>query len=393
MLSAWRGDDTIELQQKLARVQSLLEASRRVHSTIKLDEVLAGVLEIAGKELEAECAFFVSPDAQLESRAPAYGMVPDNCTRWTERTEVPGYASAPLKGPRGEIIAYLVLYRPEPLSLEEADFLEGLALQSALAVGNAQHHEKMIEWERVQLDLDAARAIQRSLLPQTVPEVEGYMLTFRSTACYEVGGDYVDVVPLSNGRLMMVVADVAGKGLASAMISMTFRSSFRAIAGAGMPLDEMAARLNTLHWQEGFEARRRYVTAILLCFDPRIHSIEAVNAGHNPAFLLGPVSQSVRIAASGPPLGMLPGRTYKTERYEIEHDSQLLLYTDGLTEVFRGDEELGEDRLLALMDGPHPDDFLDLVWKTLNRFAGNARQTDDMTALYLCRMNQTSARA
>ena len=63
MLSAWRGDDTIEVQQKLARVQSLLEASRRVHSTIKLDEVLAGVLEIAGKELEAERAFFVSPDA------------------------------------------------------------------------------------------------------------------------------------------------------------------------------------------------------------------------------------------------------------------------------------------------------------------------------------------
>ena len=72
----------------------------------------------------------------------------------------------------------------------------------------------------------------------------------------------------ADGRLMMVLADVAGKGLASAMISMTFRSSFRAICGAGLPMHEMAARLNQLHWQEGTEARRRYVTAILLSLNP-----------------------------------------------------------------------------------------------------------------------------
>ena len=385
MLSARHADDTIDLQQKLARVQSLLEASRRVHSSIKLEDVLAGVLEVAAKELEAEGAFFVSTDAGLASRTGVYGDVPDDWTRWTDRTEMPGYASAPMRGPRGETIAHLVIYRPEPLSFEETDFLEGLALQSALAVGNAQHFEKMLEWERVQLDLDAARAIQRSLLPQAIPSVEGYTLTFRSTTCYEVGGDYVDVLQLSDGRLMIVLADVAGKGLASALMSMTFRSSFRAIAGAGLPLHDIAARLNTLHWQEGIEARRRYVTAILLCFDPRNHSVEAVNAGHNPAFLLKASGEEPsRIGASGPPLGMLPGRTYQTERFEIEEGSQLLLYTDGLTEVFRGDEEFGEDRLGALMNEPC-DDFLEHVWKTLSRFSGNARQTDDMTALYLCR--------
>jgi len=385
MLSARYGDETIDLQQKLARVHSLLEASRRVHATIKLDDVLAGVLEIAAKELEAEGAFLISSDAQLESRARVFGDVPDDWTRWSERTEIPGYASAPMTGSRGETIAHLVVYRPEPLTLEEADFLEGLALQSALAVGNAQHHEKMIEWERVQLDLDAARAIQRSLLPQAVPRVEGYGLSYRSTTCYEVGGDYVDVMPLPDGRLMMVLADVAGKGLASALISVTFRSSFRAIAGAGLPLDEMAARLNTLHWQEGLEARRRYVTAILVCYDPRTHCGKVVNAGHNPAFLVAAGKEPVRIGASGPPLGMLPARTYEVEDLAMEEGSQLLLYTDGLTEVFRGDEEFGEDRLLGLLGGPRREDFLDHTWKTLAQFAGNSRQTDDMTALYLRR--------
>ena len=69
----------------------------------------------------------------------------------------------------------------------------------------------------------------------------------------------------------------------------------------------------------------------------------------------------------------------------MEEGSQLLLYTDGLTEVFRGDEEFGEDRLLGLLGGPRREDFLDHTWKTLAQFAGNSRQTDDMTALYLRR--------
>lgn len=206
-------DETIDLQQKLARVQSLLEAARRVHSTIRLDDVLSGVLEIAAKELEADGAFFISVTPQLQARASIYGEVPDDWSRWTETAGMPGYASAFLPGERGETLAHLVIYRQEPLSLEEADFLEGLALQSALAIGNAQHHERTIEWERVKLDLDAARAIQRSLLPHSVPDIAGYSLTFRSTTCYEVGGDYVDAVQLLDGRMMIVLADVAGKCL------------------------------------------------------------------------------------------------------------------------------------------------------------------------------------
>lgn len=379
-------DETVDLQQKLARVQGLLEASRRVHSTIRLNEVLSLTLEIAAKELEAEGAFFASSNGTLGSRSDQlHGRVPDDWTRWTDWAAMPGYSSAPLPGERGETIAHLVVYRPEPLTFEEADFLEGLSLQSALAIGNAQHHERMIEWERVRVDLDAARAIQRSLLPQAVPNVAGYSLSVRSTTCYEVGGDYVDVVPLADGRLMLVLADVAGKGLASAMISMTFRSSFRAMAGAGLTLPEIAARMNTLHWQEGVEARRRYVTAILCCLDPAAHRLELVNAGHNPAFVRARAGDSRLIGASGPPLGMLPARTYQAETVEFGEGDQVLLYTDGLTEVFHGDDEFGEARLLALLSDRPDARLLDNIWSALSRFSGNARQTDDMTALYLYR--------
>lgn len=90
MPTAHSGEELIELQQKLARVQSLLEAARRVHATIRLDDVLAGVLEIAAKELEADGAFFVSASPQWQVRTSTYGEVRDDWSRWTESAEMPG---------------------------------------------------------------------------------------------------------------------------------------------------------------------------------------------------------------------------------------------------------------------------------------------------------------
>ena len=185
-------------------------------------------------------------------------------------------------------MAELVVAPPDgrELTLYEADFIEGLALQAAVALENARNHERNLQWARVQQDLDAARNIQRSLLPQELPDIAGYSLAFRSVTCYEVGGDYLDLVEQPDGSLLIAVADVAGKGLASAMMSTSFRAAFRAMAITGLPLDELATRMNEHHWREGEEARRRYVTAIFLRLHPDTGQIEVVNAGHNPGFLV-----------------------------------------------------------------------------------------------------------
>ncbi|MBL8212926.1 MAG: serine/threonine-protein phosphatase [Bryobacterales bacterium] len=381
-------EDTIELQQKLARVQSLLEASRRVHGTIRLDEVLHGVLEIAVKELEADGAFFAPSEFLRAARETTYGRVPRDWAEWQAGDEHKGFASARLASERGDSLTHLVVCRAQPLGLEEADFLEGLALQAALAVGNARHHEQMLEWERVRQDLEAARAIQRSLLPQAVPVLAGYSLGYRATTCYEVGGDYLDILPQRDGRLMMVVADVAGKGSASALVSASFRSMFRAMAEADFPLAEMASRVNQLHWQEGPEARRRYVTAFLMRLDPVHHVLEAVNAGHNPGFLVAPGLAPIQIESSGPPLGLLPNLTYTAQTCGIPPGARIFVYTDGLTEVFRGEEQFGEERLLATLCGL-PDSssagVLEAIWQAVTEFDEGPRQRDDMTALSILR--------
>src|SRR5580692_12923762 len=191
------------------------------------------------------------------------------------------------------------------LTLYEADFLEGLALQTAVALENARNHERNLQWARVQQDLDAARQIQRSLLPQQLPQIPGYSVGFRSDTCYEVGGDYLDIVAQPDGSLLMAVADVAGKGLASAIMSTSFRAAFRAVAITGLPLDELATRMNEHHWTEGEEARRRYVTAIFLRLHPEQGELEVVNAGHNPGFLFQPYGDIVQFGATGTPLGLL----------------------------------------------------------------------------------------
>jgi len=376
-------DETIDLQQQVARLQALLEASRQVHSTIREEAVLGAVLRIVVRELEMAGAAF--PGTGL-----SYGFVPE------PPSEAEGGPASPiylLQDREGKRMAELVVAPPEgrELTLYESDFIEGLTLQAAVALENARNHERNLQWARVQQDLDAARNIQRSLLPQSLPEINGYSLAFRSVTCYEVGGDYLDIVEHPDGSLLLAVADVAGKGLASAMMSVNFRAAFRAMAITGIPLDELATRMNEHHWREGEEARRRYVTAIFMRLYPEIGKIEVANAGHNPGFLVWPDGSTREFESAGTPLGLLPGMRYTSEEAIITPGTKLLFYTDGLTEVFRGEEEFGPERLMdefSKCSGEQADVILDALWTTIEEFAEGGPQSDDMTALALCRCAQ-----
>ena len=146
----------------------------------------------------------------------------------------------------------------------------------------------------------------------------------------------------------------------------------------------MVNRVGQHHWDEGQEARRRYVTAIFARFQPDGGLLEMVNAGHNPAALLREDGSVQMIEASGTPLGLLPGMQYTAERFLFPPGSRLLLYTDGLTEVFHGDEEFGADRLVEAFRGLDTKDAehsLEALWAQLQQFSTGGPQTDDMTAL------------
>lgn len=391
-------NETIDLQQQVFRLQALLEASRQVHSTIREEEVLESVLRIVVRELEMAGAAF--PGTGYAYGAPIHS-IPVNPDAAGDSGNGFGHDSPivpvfPLTDREGKRMTELVVATPDgrPLTIYEADFLEGLALQAAVALENARNHKRNVEFARVQQDLDAARAIQRSLLPQELPRIAGYSVGYRSMTCYEVGGDYLDIVSQPDGSVLMVVADVAGKGMASALMSTIFRSAFRAMAVAGLPLDELATRMNQHHWHEGEEARRRYVTAIFMRLYPHIGELEVVNAGHNPGIVIRPDGSACLFEAAGTPLGLLPGMRYSGERCPFPPGSRLLFYTDGLTEAFRGDEEFGAERLMANFSecpSSQADGILDALWTAIGDFVEGGPQGDDMTALVLCRSADTRA--
>jgi serine phosphatase RsbU (regulator of sigma subunit) len=377
-------ESSLHLQQQIARLQALLETSHKIHSTIELDHVLRSVLQITVRELEMAGAFFTAFPFSYGDIPPRFLLHPPSSD--PKR----GCSRFPLLDRNGEVLTEMVVITRDgaPLSLFEQDFLEHLATQAAVAIENARYHERTLDMERVKQDLACARDIQRSLLPQSFPNIAGYSIDGRSQTCYEVGGDYLDIIELTSGQLMIVVADVAGKGLASALVGSSFRSALRAIANSGMSLVEIATHMNVLHYNEGEESRRRYVTSIFLRLDPATHTLEVVNAGHNPGFLLNGSDLPEMIEASGTPVGMLPFSTYRAEKYVLSDKAKLLIYTDGMTEVFQGNEEFGQDRLLEAfrtsraVDAPST---LKSIWQALDAFSNQESQTDDMTALVIGR--------
>jgi serine phosphatase RsbU (regulator of sigma subunit) len=154
--------------------------------------------------------------------------------------------------------------------------------------------------------------------------------------------------------------------------------------------------MNQHHWAEGEEARRRYVTAIFLRLHPDSGEMEVVNAGHNPGFLVAPGAVPHQFNAAGTPLGLLPGMRYSSELRPFPEGSRLLFYTDGLTEVFHGDEEFGPERLLdqfCTCPIEKADGILDAIWTAIENFSQGGPQGDDMTALALCRGTGSTERA
>ena len=114
-----------------------------------------------------------------------------------------------------------------------------------------------------------------------------------------------------------------------------------------------------------------------------------MNAGHNPGFVITPDGTAHQIEAAGTPLGLLPGMSYESQHIDFPKGSRLLFYTDGLTEVFREDEEFGQDRLLHEFSHTptgNADGILDALWQAIHGFSGGGPQEDDMTALVLCHL-------
>ncbi len=271
-----------------------------------------------------------------------------------------GLASAmivPLQA-RGRSLGALTLISSDPeRRYDEADleFAEDLARRAALAVDNANLYRR---------EHEAALTLQRSLLPQSLPEVEELeFATHYSPAGLglEAGGDWYEVVVHENGDVGLSIGDVAGRGIKAAAVMGRLRMSLRAYVLDGRSPAEAAERLDRLMKEA---AEPEMVTLFHLRYRPQTGSAEYVRAGHPPALLKLPDGEVVELAGRGtPPLGILSEIEYIQHEVEIPAGSTLLVYTDGLIERRGDDLEHGLARLKqAFSEAPtNPEQCLDFL--------------------------------
>jgi sigma-B regulation protein RsbU (phosphoserine phosphatase) len=238
-------------------------------------------------------------------------------------------------------------------------------------------------------DLEIAREIQTWLVPSKAPEVAGAEIAFASRPQNSVAGDYYDAfyptaTAEENGKLMLVIADVAGKSIPAALLMATLQASLHTIAGEGAPLADLVVRLNRYACAHSLDGRR-FTTAVLGEYDPVARRLVYVNAGHNPPILRHANGATEKLEVGGLPMGIHAGAAYETAALDVKPGDALIFYTDGVVEAFdEKSQEFGNhrwiDAIRALPDW-NAQESLQFLMKHVDDFVGLTRQSDDITCL------------
>jgi serine phosphatase RsbU (regulator of sigma subunit) len=238
-------------------------------------------------------------------------------------------------------------------------------------------------------DLEIAREIQTWLVPSQPPEVPRGDIAFATRPQNSVAGDYYDafyptVGAAQGGKLMLVIADVAGKSVPAALLMATMQASLRTVAGEDAPLDSLVPRLNRYACAYSLDGRR-FTTAVLAQFEHGTGCLTYVNAGHNAPVIRREDGTLEELDKGGLPLGIESTATYETGNTCLHPGDALIFFTDGCIEAFNAaGEEFGTQRWLtairALPNGTAQEN-LHYLMRHVDGFVGATRQADDITCM------------
>ena len=263
------------------------------------------------------------------------------------------------------------------------DLWEAARQFNRMAEGLERARELEKERTRLESELELARRIQRRLLPEMPPELPGLEIAGQSEPAREVGGDYYDHFDLGGGRVLLVIADVSGKGVPAALLMSGFRASLMSQDANVLAPDQLAGRCNEfLH--RSVETGK-FVTAFLACLDGESGKLVYANAGHNPPALLKADGTIEWLTSGGTVLGILPQARFESGEATLAHGDLLALYTDGVTEGLNAAGELWgelrlEEALRRLRERPCVELASSLV-REVRAFEGDTGPADDITVL------------
>jgi len=408
-----------------ARLERLLEASYALHSSLDLDELLGVILRTAAGGVGAErgtvfllrgdvlWSRVLSGDERLTIELPVgqglAGTVaktgqaiciedayadPRFDRSWDEKSgfRTKQVLCAPITDRAGKTVGVFQLLNKKTGAFDDSDreFLAGLSIHAALAVENAQLHTAMLEKERYDREVALARGVQRDLQPREYAKaIRGIAVAGLNEMCEDATGDYYDcLVELPGGRVAVIIGDVSGHGLQAALVMAQARAYLRAFVKTTDSVARVVQLLNESLVPD--LSGGRFITLFAAVIDPDSGRVEWSNGGHNPPLLRRGDGSVTQLEATDPLVGVLAGHEYhQGEPFVMEPGDALLLYTDGITEARRGDEELFEmERLQAALLGAGGDavDVIHAIRAVVQEWTGDRKIDDDVTMLVVKRV-------
>jgi phosphoserine phosphatase RsbU/P len=372
-----------ERRGAMAELQSIIEATKSLNSTIDLAELMNIILRLASRQTGSERATVFLVDREREEIWSLVGLgleqqeirmpINQGLAGWVathgetvniadayqdERfvrasDQKTGYRTRsllchPIRNNNEQIIGVLQLLNKKSGAFNAGDqaFLEAISLHVALALENARMHRAMLAQERLERDLALARSIQASLLPETPPKLSEFEISVFHRPTQMVGGDYYDFLMLDQDTMLTVVADVEGKGVASALMMSNLQAMLHTLVGHLHSLERLVEAINNLMASEG--RQRKFMSMFVAMLDRRHRGLHYINAGHVPPVVVRANGDTESLREGGMVIGVLPGQSYARGFLRLEKGDVFLACTDGITEAMdRAGEEYGLERLTA----------------------------------------------
>ncbi|HEY0384610.1 MAG TPA: SpoIIE family protein phosphatase [Pyrinomonadaceae bacterium] len=285
-----------------------------------------------------------------------------------------------------------IIYADSPIA--EAKFTEDhlkvlttLASVAAIRVENARLLEEQLDRERLEHELQLASEIQQRFQPTAPPHVDGYELQGISFPCYEIGGDYYDFIARRDGRMLIALGDVSGKGTAAALLMSSLHAAVHAQAASHNSLVETISAVN--NYLADNIPSNRFVTLFYAELDPVSGSLTFINAGHNPPVIVHAAGTIENLSSGGLPLGIMPNSPYREGRTQLMPGDVLVIYSDGVSEAVNPQgEEFGAQRLqgvVGLNIERSAAGIRDRIESALTKFAQGTPAADDITLVIVKR--------
>jgi serine phosphatase RsbU (regulator of sigma subunit) len=325
---------------------------------------------------------FLSEDATTDKKLDPSASIAD--------CRIRSVMCAPLTG-RDNTRAFGVIQldsqdRSKRFTADDLKLLVAVASQAAVALENAKLHVELLARDRLRRDMELAKQVQRSFLPRSLPQIPGYGFFAFYEAAYEVGGDYYDFIPVPQRGLAVMIGDVAGKGVAAALLMAKISSDARFCMLTEERPEAAVMEMNALLHQAGLSDR--FVTLAAGLLDPANHRVTFVNAGHMSPLVYrratGQLEDAVPRDVTGFPLGVVEGYPYVACHVTLMPGDCVLSFTDGVTEAKNKKEAefQMEGVYAAVQGGPQsPHDMGERIVKAVKQHALGCKPHDDVTVV------------